>query len=69
MGDLTEAAGVRLVVHPQDNIPFPEDRGMSLHPGVLTYVGVRLVRFSKIKVLIDRPRCLRRCFFVSELGG
>ena len=45
MGTIAPNAGVRVVVHPQYRMPFPEDEGISILPGQVTYVGVRLVRF------------------------
>ncbi len=42
--DLAQMAGVRVVVHPQERMPFPEDEGLSVPPGTITYVGVRMVR-------------------------
>lgn len=43
LGDIAPEAGVRVVVHSQDRMPFPEDEGVSVIPGQLTYVGIRLV--------------------------
>ena len=43
VGDLAEAAGVRVVVHPQEFMPFPEDEGISIGPGFMTSVGIKLV--------------------------
>ena len=42
--DLAHTAGVRVVVHPQERMPFPEDEGISAPPGQMTYIGIRLVR-------------------------
>ncbi|KAI0240783.1 Acid-sensing ion channel 4-A [Lamellibrachia satsuma] len=38
---LSDAAGVRLVVHNQTSMPFPEDDGISISPGTKTFVGLR----------------------------
>ena len=46
--DLAPTAGVRVVVHPQERMPFPEDEGLSAPPGVMTYVGVRMVNHVSI---------------------
>ncbi len=48
VGELAESAGVRVVLHPRHRMPFPEDEGLSISPGELTYVGVKLVsRYSQ----------------------
>ena len=41
--ELTEVAGVRVLVHSQEKMPFPEDEGLSVSPARLTYVGINLV--------------------------
>ena len=38
-----EEAGARVVVHPQDRMPFPEDEGVLAKPGLLTSIGVKKV--------------------------
>ena len=43
MGDMAEAAGMRVVVHHQDNMPFPSDEGISITPGQLSFVGIKKV--------------------------
>ena len=40
---VSDAAGVRLVVHNQTSMPFPEDDGISISPGTKTSVGLRRV--------------------------
>lgn len=42
-GPLAQEAGVRLTVHDQSRMPFPEDEGISVMPGRQTYVGVKRV--------------------------
>lgn len=42
---LAQGAGVRIVIHPQDRMPFPTDEGVLATPGQLTSIGVRQVRF------------------------
>ena len=39
-----DTAGIRLVVHPQTRMPFPEDEGITVSPGHSTSIGVRQVR-------------------------
>lgn len=43
-----EAAGARLVIHSQDAMPYPEDAGLLIKPGMLTSVHV-----SRVSVLHD----------------
>lgn len=38
-----ETAGVRLVVHDQETMPFPEDVGITLNPGSATSVSIKKV--------------------------
>ena len=40
---LTDAAGVRIVVHPQERMPFPQDEGIVAAPATLTSIGIRQV--------------------------
>ena len=37
------SAGARLVILPQGHMPFPEDVGITLHPGSVTYAGIKQV--------------------------
>ena len=46
IGDLADHAGIRVVIHPQNTMPFPEDEGISVRPGLLTNVGLRMVRVT-----------------------
>ena len=41
--DLAQTAGVRVVVHDQTRMPFPEDEGMSVPPGQISFIGIRKV--------------------------
>ena len=41
--EVGESAGVRVVVHPQSRMPFPQDEGIVVGPGVLTSIGIRQV--------------------------
>ena len=43
---LGELAGARLVTHPRNEMPFPEDEGVSLRPGLLTSVSVKKARHT-----------------------
>ena len=40
----SEIAGIRLLVHPNKRMPFPEDEGITVKPGVSTSIGIRQVR-------------------------
>ena len=40
---LGEAAGARVVVHPQYHMAFPEDEGFVAKPGELTSGGIKMV--------------------------
>jgi len=42
--DAGETAGIRLVVHSGDRIPFPEDEGITVSPGHSTSIGMQKVR-------------------------
>ena len=42
-----QEAGVRVVVHHQDKMPFPEDEGVMAKPGLLTSIGIRKVTYEK----------------------
>ena len=41
--DIGGSAGARIVVHPQDRMPFPKDEGVLVAPGQMTMVGIRQV--------------------------
>ena len=43
MPETGDTAGIRLVVHPYDRMPFPEDEGISVSPGHSTSIGIRQV--------------------------
>ena len=38
-----DMAGIRLVVHAQERMPFPEDEGITISPGHSTSIGMRQV--------------------------
>ena len=44
-----DTAGMRMVVHPQYRMPFPEDEGIMISPGMSTQVGIKEVRDGKFK--------------------
>ncbi|KAK2148691.1 hypothetical protein LSH36_487g04011, partial [Paralvinella palmiformis] len=43
----TDVAGVKLVVHPQKIMPFPEDEGIMLSPGHSISVDIRQVEMIR----------------------
>jgi hypothetical protein len=43
LSSFTPDVGVRVVVHPNSMIPFPEDTGVNIPPGYTTAIGVRTV--------------------------
>ena len=45
--EVGDTAGIRLVIHPPNRMPFPEDEGITVNPGEATYIGVRQVKDSK----------------------
>ncbi|XP_013398048.1 degenerin-like protein unc-105 [Lingula anatina] len=47
VGDLTQTAGVRVLVHDQDVMPFPEDQGFLAAPGEMTFVGIKMVEIDR----------------------
>ena len=42
---IADAAGIRLVIHNQMDMPFPEDDGVNITPGTQTSVGIRKVNY------------------------
>ena len=38
-----DTAAIRLVIHPQDRMPFPEDEGFNISPGFSTSIGIKQV--------------------------
>lgn len=48
ISDFTEGAGIRVVVHDQREMPFPENNGIAVNPGHLTYIGATAVSLSLI---------------------
>ncbi|XP_070566572.1 amiloride-sensitive sodium channel subunit beta-like [Ptychodera flava] len=45
--DITETAGIRVAIDPQDMVPFPEDNGISVSPGFSTEIGLRLIQIER----------------------
>jgi len=38
-----DTAGLRLIVHPAERLPMPEDEGLTISPGHTTSIGLRKV--------------------------
>jgi len=38
-----DAAGMRIVIHQAQRMPFPEDEGLAINPGQTTSIGLRRV--------------------------
>jgi hypothetical protein len=47
-----DIAGIRLVVHPHNRMPFPEDEGITVSPGQSTSIGIRQV-YTHIYIYIQ----------------
>ena len=45
--DLSESAGIRVLIHDRGEMPFPEDKGVDISPGRLTSVGIRKVKYHQ----------------------
>ncbi len=41
---IDDVAGLVAVIHDQNTVPFPEDEGLTIHPGELLSIGVRKVK-------------------------
>lgn len=64
---LTDAAGVRVVVHPQERMPFPQDEGVVAAPATLTSIGIRQVGFwQKIMYIAFRSHT---CICIDVASG
>ncbi|TMS35156.1 hypothetical protein L596_002613 [Steinernema carpocapsae] len=51
------AAGFRVQVHPVEYVPFPEDEGFTISPGVVTSVAVKQMRISRMPFPYDGTDC------------
>ncbi|XP_077994420.1 epithelial sodium channel subunit beta-like [Glandiceps talaboti] len=45
--DITETAGIRVAITPQNIFPFAEDNGIAVSPGFATEIGMRLVEIER----------------------
>ena len=44
ISDIQQGAGLRVKVHPQNEMPFPEDEGLNVSPGTEAFISLRKVR-------------------------
>ncbi|XP_073254651.1 epithelial sodium channel subunit gamma-like [Porites lutea] len=47
VSQLSHAEGARIVIHDQAAIPFPDDEGMNVLPGISTSVGIRTEKIQR----------------------
>lgn len=63
----SEAAGVRITVHPSDEQPFPDTVGFSAPVGTVSSFGIHLVRFGVVSFQTLRYRkALNACLIPTE---
>ncbi len=46
LGSIDDVAGVVAVIHDQNTVPFPEDEGLTFHPGEAFSIGVTKVSWK-----------------------
>ena len=46
---MQEGAGLRVVVHPRNQMPFPEDEGFNVAPGTEVFASVKKVKYEPVK--------------------
>ena len=63
MSSVGDVAGLIVVVHDQNTVPFHEDEGIIAHPGELLSIGVRRVSNDK------NHGCLWACLCVTYQAG
>ncbi len=63
MSSIGDVAGLIVVVHDQNTVPFPEDEGITAHPGELLSIGVRRVSNDK------KHTCVWSCLCVTYQAG
>ena len=51
LSEVDDSAGARLVILPQRHMPFPEDEGITLHPGSVTYAGIKQVCWNYLPLI------------------
>uniref|UniRef100_A0A915PR56 Uncharacterized protein n=1 Tax=Setaria digitata TaxID=48799 RepID=A0A915PR56_9BILA len=53
----SQGSGFKVEVHPAEYIPFPEDKGFTISPGILTSVGIKKKRISRMPLPYDGTDC------------
>ncbi|VIO94785.1 amiloride-sensitive sodium channel alpha-subunit, putative [Brugia malayi] len=53
----SQGSGFKVEVHPAEYIPFPEDKGFTISPGVMTSVGIKQIRVSRMPLPYDGTDC------------
>ena len=48
MGAIASVAGAIVLVHARETMPFPEDYGIMLSPGLFNCVSLRLVQIKRL---------------------
>ncbi|ESO09380.1 hypothetical protein HELRODRAFT_168361 [Helobdella robusta] len=48
IGEISQSAGLRVVVHDPKRMPFPEDEGILVPPNALTHIGVTMIKTKKM---------------------
>ncbi len=54
MSSIGDVAGLVVVIHDQNTMPFPEDEGITAHPGELMSIGVRRVSHQDSETVLIR---------------
>ena len=65
--DFTETVGMKVVVHPPDAMPFPEDEGIIVAPGFATSISIRKVMsvlWHSVCVCVRARVCMWLCVCV-----
>ncbi|VDK47512.1 unnamed protein product [Anisakis simplex] len=53
----SQGSGFKVEVHPPEYVPFPEDKGFTISPGVMTSVGIKQMRISRMPLPYDGTDC------------
>ena len=65
--DIGDSAGIRLVVLPQKQMPFPEDEGLTISPGHYTTIAVKQVKISGSKFTTFESKQLKYIYLQVSL--
>ena len=64
-----EAAGAVIVVHPSDQMPFPEDQGIVIKPGMGTAIAIKAVRSQmKYSVMVNLLSLMNTVMLTKIIG-